>query len=79
MPKILYYPFYYYFVIFIFLMGKKVSLEPQSLSCGKWQFAYPIYSVSSAFIKDLDAHIVLVAGGGGKSKTGVPNAFVCYD
>ena len=35
---------------------------------------FPIYTIDSRIIKD--DHIILVAGGGGKSKTGIPNAFV---
>ena len=62
-----------------YLMGsdKKVSVEPIVVGLGRWLLAYPIYVVKTTMLESLGgAQVVLVGGGGGQCKTGVPNAFV---
>lgn len=51
-------------------------LEPNKLN--KWILPYPIYTICTKFFPELECNIFVVAGGGGKSKTGVPNAFVSF-
>lgn len=50
-------------------------LEKNNLA--KWILPYPIYTISTKLFKESQQNVFIVAGGGGKSKTGVPNAFVC--
>ena len=39
---------------------------------------FPIYAIDSNYYSELNTELVVVAGGGGRAKTGVPNGFVCF-
>ena len=56
---------------------KSKSLPPKQTEDRKWEISYPVYVVRTSRVPALEAQRVLAGGGGGQSKTGVPNAFVC--